>query len=103
MSDPKSVRADERTVSVLYVANTWGANVIAFGLLLDILYRSAVLHEAPWDLFALLGISGVISMAYLARHKVLWQVFNWRSLIIMAIGAFVAALIGAITAMTKFM
>ena len=33
MSTHQSVKADERTVAVLYAANTWGLNFISFALL----------------------------------------------------------------------
>lgn len=37
----------------------------------------------------------------MARQKVLGQVFGWRSAVIFAVGAFVAAVVGAILAVTK--
>ena len=56
-----------------------GSTSSIFGLLGDILYRSVVLKEAPWDLFALIGATGLISGAYAARHKVV--VVNRRFMI----------------------
>jgi uncharacterized membrane protein YsdA (DUF1294 family) len=68
------------------------------------MYRAVVFHEAAWDLFALLGVSGAISAVYLARHKVLGQLFGWKVAII---GAVVALVVGAVAAviltMTKVM
>jgi hypothetical protein len=101
MSITQGVKADERTAAVMRASNTWGLNVILYGLLIDIMYRSAVLHEAPWDLFALIGLSGAISMAYAARHKVLGNVFGWRSAVIMAVAVLAAAVINFILAMTR--
>ena len=103
MSADQNVRVDERTVAVLHAANTWGLNFITFALLIDIMYRAAVWKETSWDLFALLGISGAISAVYLARHKVLGQLFGWKVAILMAVGALVAGVIAAILAMTKAM
>jgi hypothetical protein len=99
----QSVKTDERTVAVLYASNTWGLNLIVFALLADIMYRSAVLHEAPWDLFVLLGGSGAISMLYLARHRVLGQVFGWKAVILMALAALIAAVVSAMLVVTKAM
>ena len=103
MNTEQRVKADERTVAVLYAGNTWGLNVMVFGLLIDIMYRNVVFHEAAWDLFALMGISGAISTFYLARHKVLGQLFSWKVAIAMAVGALVAAVIAFVTAMTRAM
>jgi hypothetical protein len=97
----QGVKADERTAAVMRASNIWGLNVILYGLLIDIMYRSAVLHEAPWDLFALIGLSGAISMAYAARHNVLGRVFGWRSVMIMAVSALAAAVISFILAMNR--
>jgi hypothetical protein len=103
MNTQQSVKADERTVAVAHAANTWGLNFISFALLIDIMYRGVVFHEAAWDLFALLGASGAISTVYMARHKVLGQVLGWKVAIIGAVAAFVVAAIAAILAMTKAM
>jgi len=70
----------------------------------DIMYRAAVRKEAAWDLFALLGASGAISMVYMARHKVLRQVFGWKRAIIALVAAVVVAAITAvILTLTKAM
>ena len=103
MSTHQSVKADERTVAVLYASNTWGLNFMCFALLIDIMYRNVVFHEAAWDLFALLGVSGAISMVYLARHKVLGQVFGWKVMLLVGVVAFVAAVVAVIITITKAM
>ncbi len=99
MNTPEGVKVDERTVAVAHAANTWGLNFISIAILIDIMYRSAVLHEAPWDLFALLGASSVISTIYMARHKVLGQVFGWRLAIVVVGTALVAAIAAAVLTM----
>ena len=102
MNTQQSVKADERTAAVAYAANAWGFNFITFALLIDIAYRGLFLDEAAWDLFALLGVSGAISMVYLARHKVLGQVFGWKVAIISVVVALVVGVVSAIL-MTKVM
>jgi hypothetical protein len=88
----QSAKADERTVVVLR-ANAWGFAFLGFAILADIMYRNLVFHEAAWDLVALLGVSGVISMVYAARYKVM--IFDWKFGVIMAVVALVAAIVAA--------
>jgi hypothetical protein len=95
MNADQPVRADERSAAVAYRANTWGLNFITFALLIDIMYRGWFLGEAAWDLFALVIVSGAITMLYMARHQVLGQVINWK---IAAIGFVIAAVVAAISA-----
>ena len=97
MSTQSCAKTDERT-TVLLNANNWGLVFLMFGLLLDTLYRSVVLKEAPWDLLALVGATGLISGAYAARHKVV--VVNRRFMILMAIIAVLAAAIASIVALS---
>jgi hypothetical protein len=86
---------EERSMTVLR-ANTWGLNFVLFALLADIEFRSIVYHEAAWDLFTLLGLSGVVIIAYAAWHNV--SVLSRKSLFVMAVVAFVAAIVGAMIA-----
>ena len=103
MSIDQPVKADERTAALAYAANTWGLNFLSFALLMDIMYRSVFLKETAWDLFALLFLSGAISMAYLARHKAFGQVYSWKMATILAVVAIVVAVVSAILAMAKIM
>ena len=100
MNTPQSVKADERTVAVLYASNAWALNFVLFALLIDIWYRARFRHEVAWDLIALFGIIGAIITVYLARHKVLGQVFGGKVAIIFAV---VALVVGAVLAMIKAM
>jgi uncharacterized membrane protein YsdA (DUF1294 family) len=101
MTTQQDVKIDERTVAVLHASNTWGLNVMIFGLFIDIIYRTAVLHEQAWDLFALIGLCGAINTMYLARHKVLRQVFNWKVAILVAVTALVVGVVSVFFAMNK--
>jgi len=103
MNTNQGVKANERTAAILLAGNTWGLNAVLYGLLIDIMYRSAVLHEAPWDLFALIGLSGAVSAAYVARDKALGQVFGWRTVLAMIVVALIASVVAAVVAMTKAM
>jgi len=95
MNTGKDVTRDERTEAVMRAASALAMSVIIFGLLIDIMFRAAVFHEAAWDLFALLVLDGAIITVYMARHKVLGQMLGRRPTIGMAVGALVGALLGA--------
>lgn len=101
MNTHPTVQADERTIAVAYAANTWGLNFLLYALLIDIIYRSAVLDQACWDLFALIIVSGAINMFYMAKHKALVQVFSrklWVVMAVVAVVSFVAAFVVALMA-----
>jgi hypothetical protein len=100
MNLPRQAETDERLETVLQ-SNTWGFNFILFGLLIDIMYRSLVFHEAPWDLFALIGLSGVVTMAYAARHNVL--LVNRQLVFVLALTAVIAAAVAALLAAMRVM
>jgi hypothetical protein len=91
MNTDQGVKADERTLAVARAANSWGLNVITFALLVDIIYRAGIRKEECWDLFAVVGVGGAISMAYMARHKVLWQLYSRKRVIGAVVVAFVTA------------
>lgn len=44
---------------------------IAFALLLDVMYRSFMRHEAPWELLAIIIIAGAISTVYQGSQRTL--------------------------------
>jgi hypothetical protein len=101
MNIEQPVKRDERTVAVAYAANTWVLNFILFALLIDVVCRSAFFNEQPWDLMALVCLSGVISMIYQARHKALVQGFTWKIVVLMFVTALIAAVVSFIFAMLK--
>ena len=104
MSTHQVVKADERTVAVVDASSRWAYNFITFALLMDIMCRAAVRKEVSWDLWALLGVSAAISTVYMARHKVLGQLFGWKLAIIGAVVALlVAAVVAIILTITKVM
>src|SRR5215212_6572027 len=100
MKPQQSLSSDDQTIIFLRGLG-WAYNFIAFGILIDILYRSLFFHEAPWDLFALLIGSGVISMVYAARYKaVIW---NRKFMTLMGLVALIAAVVAFILGATKAM
>jgi hypothetical protein len=104
MNTHQSVKkVDERTHAVASQGIAWAHSFITIALLVDVICRRLVLHEMAWDLFALLGASGAISMVYMIRHKG-WDVgesFGWRVAIIYAVALVALASIGFVLAMAK--
>jgi len=88
----------DRTTTLLR-AHNWGLVFLTYGLLADIIYRGAVWKEASWDLFVLLGLTGVVTVAYSALHKV--SILNRKSVFIMVVGMIVAAVVSFILAFWK--
>jgi hypothetical protein len=100
MDTQQLLKSDDR-LAVILRGNTWAYNFIAFGLLLDIMYRAMVFHEAAWDLLALVVASGAISLVYAARHNVL--TLNRKTVAILGLVALIAAVVSFILATTNAM
>lgn len=75
----KMVEKDERTTYIENFSYTIGYKFIAYALLLDVIYRSIKFNEAPWDLLAIVIISGIVTTIYQYKQKIL--VKNWLKII----------------------
>jgi len=71
MSTTASVGRDERTVAVENASYRWAYVLLSWALLVDVMYRSIVHHEAAWDLMALIIVGGAVCTVYQARQKTL--------------------------------
>lgn len=103
MNTHQSVKVDERTEAVASQGLAWSHGFITVALLMDVMFRRFVFHEAAWDLFVLLVVSGAIVTVHNVRHKV-WEVeesFVWKVAIIWAVTLVVLGVVGFILAMTK--
>ena len=96
MSTPQVVERDERTVAVENASYRWAYGVLTFALLVDVMYRSLVRHEAAWDLMALVVVGGVVCTLYQARQKILAH--GWVMKVVLV--ACVTGVLAAILAMT---
>ena len=94
MSTPQVVERDERTVAVENASYRWAYLLLTYALLVDVMYRGLVRHEAAWDLMALVIVGGAICTVYQARQKTL--VHGWVMKAVL--GAVIAAVIAAIAA-----
>ncbi len=102
MNAQQFMKADGSPESIRNSAHMWAYNFLVYALLIDIFYRSIVYRESSWDLFALLGASAVISVAYSARHRALREMVTWRSVIILTFAALFAAVLSALLAIRSF-
>lgn len=100
MSTDQIVQRDERTVAVVDASYRWGYPFILFALLIDVMYRGAVRHEAAWDLLALVIVSSGICTVYQARQKILGQVFGRKAVLIACLGGVIGIVIATILTMT---
>ncbi|HZW50187.1 MAG TPA: hypothetical protein VFF80_08700 [Bacillota bacterium] len=71
----KKVEKDERTTYVENQSYRYGYIALSFGILIDILYRSIQFNEAPWDLFAVIFLGGLITIGHQYRNRILTE--NW--------------------------
>lgn len=86
------IEKDERTVFVENESYRYAYIVISYGILIDIMYRSFFLQEAPWDLFGLIFLGGLVSTIYQFRQKIFTQ--KWlRSILILVILSALTAVI----------
>lgn len=75
----KVVEKDERTIFIENISYKYGYTFIAFALLLDVIYRSLRLNEAPWDLLGIIIISGLVMSVYHYQQKIIGK--TWKKTI----------------------
>jgi hypothetical protein len=89
------VQRDERTVAVENAGYRWVYFLVTYALLVDVMYRSLIRHEAAWDLMGLVVASGIFCAAYQYRRQTLlhgWAVKVLLALVLAAIAALIATL-----------
>lgn len=96
MSTPECVERDERTVAVENASYRWAYSLLTYALLVDVMLRSLVRHEASWDLMALVIMGGVGCTVYQARQKILAH--GWVMKVVLV--ACIASVFAAVLAMT---
>ena len=78
---------DERTQAVENAGYRWSYLILTFGVLVISAYRSLVLHEATWDLIALVVLGGGVQAAYQVSRRVVhprWAVMGVVTLVVAA-------------------
>jgi len=98
MSTTPSVQRDERTVAVENASYRWAYILTSFALLIDVMYRGMVRHEAAWDLLALVIVGGAVCTVYQARQKTLPHGWVMKGLLIGLFAGVIGAIVAAIMA-----
>jgi hypothetical protein len=89
----KKIEKDERTIFIENQSYRNGYIVLNFGILIDIMYRSFRLHEAPWDLFGLIFLGGLVTTVHQYRHKIFTKKWTRDILLLIVVSAIVAAVV----------
>lgn len=82
---------DERTQAVENAGYRWSYYILTYGVLGAGAYRNFVLHEAAWDLLALVVLGGVVNTVYQASRRVLYPRWLTMSVITLVAAAALAA------------
>lgn len=88
-----SIERDERTVAVENASYRWGYQVMSFGVLVIVAYRSFALGESNWDLLALVIAGGMVPSAYQGANRVLTRRWAKTQIAAMVVAALLAAVI----------
>ncbi len=99
MEKVKLVERDERTETIENRSYNLGYKVMAYAVLLDVMYRSFRFREAPWDLFALVIFSGLVVTGYQMKHEILGKV--WVRMAVLAAGVALALAAIAVLVLTR--
>jgi hypothetical protein len=87
------VERDERTVAVENASYRWAYFLLTYALLISVMYRSLIRHEAAWDLMALVIVGGLVCTVYQARHKILAHSWVMKTVLVACIAGVIAALL----------
>lgn len=87
------IEKDERTTFIENQSYRYGYIVLNFGILINIMYRSFRLNEAPWDLFGLIFLGGLVTTAYQYRYKIFTKKWTKDILLLIVISAIVAVIV----------
>jgi hypothetical protein len=93
MTATQPVLRDERTVAVENASYRWAYSLLTYALLVDVMWRSLVRHEAAWDLMALVIAGGIFAGAYQFRQKILAQGWVMKVVLVCCVAAVIAALV----------
>ena len=93
MSTLQSVERDERTVVVENASYRWAYLLLTYALLVNVMYRSLIRHEAAWDLMALVIVGGAFCTMYQSRQKILGHGWVMKAVLVACIAGVMAAII----------
>jgi hypothetical protein len=88
-----TISRDERTIAVENASYRIGYQVMSFGLLVLIAYRSFVRNQSSWDLLALVIAAGIVPAVYQGANRVLNRRWTVTQMAALGLGVLLAALI----------
>ncbi len=97
----KKLEKDERALAVEKASYFLAFRVIAFAILCDVIYRSFMLNEAPWDLLGIVIIGGLVSLIYQVRYKTWTRSWVKITVLAFAIALLIAAVFGVVRMLIK--
>lgn len=89
---------DERTLAVENASYRVATMLMSFALLVDVMVRSGLRREAPWDLLAIVIGGGLVATLYQGVHRILTPHTARVALIACALAAAVGAAVALVWA-----
>jgi hypothetical protein len=96
-----TVDRDERTIAVENASYRWAYQLLSFGILVVVAYRSFVFGESAWDLFALVIASGLVPLFYQGSNQALPADWARRKLTTALVGLLAAAAVVAVLLLVR--
>jgi hypothetical protein len=90
------VERDERTVAVENASYRWAYGLLTYALLVDVMCRSLIRHEAAWDLMALVIVGGAFCGAYQARQRILARGWMTKAVLVACVAGVIAAVLAMV-------
>lgn len=90
MNTPQTAERDERTLAVENASYRWGYLFLIYAMLVDVVYRAGIRHEAAWDLMLLVVVGGGVCTMYQARQKVLAHGWAMKAVLLACLASVVA-------------
>jgi hypothetical protein len=87
------VERDERTLAVENASYRWAYLLLTYALLVDVMFRSLVRHEASWDLLALVVGGGIVCTVYQARQRILGHGWVLKAVLVACLAGVIAAVV----------
>ncbi len=87
------VEKDERAIDIEKTSYSLGYKVMAFAILIDVMYRSLKIGEASWDLLGIVILGGLVSTVYQIRRKVWTRSWVRATILVFTVAAVVAVII----------
>ncbi len=92
----QSVERDERTLAVENASYRLAYALLSYALLIDVMYRGLVRHEAAWDILALVIGGGAFLTIHQARQKIFARGWFIKATLVACVAAIIAAIVAVV-------